>query len=318
MAMGDSSRIFNNRIEPEVGSGIEIYRHRDIEIFDNVIKIKSSPPTCEYGHEDYSTNAIRMADYQEKPGGVNACSGNRIYKNKIFITVKNQPKPDNYIPMSYGVYSSASGGENYIFGNDIVVKHLDPSSKARAAAFYVCGGTVGFGGRFFNNRITTNVPAAWVATPYGGTANTKIYNNTIIKAPNALPDFQPFRIGWEGRDDTWAKDVEFNSNEIHGAVFGLQATAQDHSYSVIWTLQLKVVDQKGQPVKNADISIFDKDQTRVLQKKTDERGKVNSELIEYAVKGKLKTYASPYTVVVGESKKEVVLNGNKSMTLIAE
>ena len=69
MAMGDSSRIFSNRIEPEVGSGIEIYRHRDIDIFDNVIKIKSSPPTCEYGHEEYSTNAIRMADYQEKPGG---------------------------------------------------------------------------------------------------------------------------------------------------------------------------------------------------------------------------------------------------------
>jgi len=316
MAMGDSSQIFNNRIEPEVGSGIEIYRHRDIEIFDNVIKIKSSPPTCEYGHEEYSTNAIRMADYQEKPGGPNACSGNRIYKNKIFITVKNQPKPDNYIPMSYGIYSSASGGENYIFGNNIVVNHLEPLSKARAAAFYVCGGTVGFGGSFFNNRITTNVPAAWLATPYGGTANTKIYNNTILKAPNALPGFKPFRMGWEGRDDTWAKDVEFNSNEIRGADFGVQATEQDHSYSVTWTLQLKVTDQKGVPVKSADVTIFDKNQSKVYQEKTDELGSMKFELLEYAAKGKQKTYASPYTLVVGDVKKEVLLNKNNNITLI--
>lgn len=318
MAMGDSSIIFSNRIEPEVGSGIEIYRHRDIDIFDNVIKIKSSPPTCEYGHEDYSTNAIRMADYQEKPGGANACSGNRIYNNKIFITVKNQPKPDDFIPMSFGVYSSASGGENYIFGNDIDVNHLDPSSKARAAAFYICGGTNGFGGSFFKNRITTNVPAAWLATPYGGTANTKIYNNTIIKAPNALPDFKPFRMGWAGRDDTWAKDVEFNSNDIRGAEFGLHATDQDHSYSVKWTLQLKVADQKGNPIKNADITILDKNQSKILQKKTDELGNIKTELLEYSVKGKEKTYSSPYTIVVGDAKKEVVLNKNSHITLVTK
>jgi len=318
MAMGDSSRIFSNRIEPAVGSGIEIYRHRDIDIFDNVIKIKSSPPTCEYGHEEYSTNAIRMADYQEKPGAANACSGIRIYNNKIFITVNNQAKPDDFIPMSFGVYASASGGENYIFGNDIVVIHLDPSSKAKAAAFYVCGGTVGFGGRFFKNRITTNVPAAWLATPYGGTSNTKIYNNTIIKSPNALPGFKPFRMGWEGRDDTWAKDVEFNSNDIRGATFGLQATDQDHSYSVKWTLQIKVSSPNGHPVKNADITIFDKNQSKILQAKTDDQGNIETELLEYSVKGKEKSYSSPYTVVAGDVKKEVVLNRNSSIGLVTK
>ncbi|MEP7109602.1 MAG: hypothetical protein ABI760_16530 [Ferruginibacter sp.] len=318
MAMGDSSRVFSNRIEPEVGSGIEIFRHRDIDIFDNLIKIRSSPPTCEYGHEEYSTNAIRMADYQEKPGGANACSGNRIYNNKIFITVKNQPKPDNFIPMSYGVYASASGGENYIFGNDIVVNHLDPSSKARAAAFYICGGTIGFGGQFFNNRVTTNVPAAWLATPYGGTVNTRIYNNTITRSANALPDFKPFRMGWKGRDDTWAKDVEFNSNDIRGAIFGIQATDQDHSYSVIWTLQLKVSDQKGNPVGNADITILDKNHSKILQKKTDEWGKIKTELLEYSVRGKEKTYSAPYTVEVRDAKKEFMLNKNTSLTLVTK
>jgi hypothetical protein len=317
MAMGDSSLIFSNRIEPEVGSGIEIFRHSYIDMFDNYIKIKSSPPTCEYGHEEYSTAAVRMADYLEKPGGKNACSGNRVYNNKISITVKNQVRPESYIPMSWAIYYSASGGENYVFGNDIVVNHLDPGTKAKAAAFYVCGGTEGFGGSFFNNRITTNVPAAWLATPYGGTANTKVYHNTIIKGPNALPGFKPFRMGWSDRDVTFAKDVQFNSNDIHGSDFGIDATDQDHTYSVNWTLKLKVSDKKGKPVKDAEVTILDKNQSKVLQKKTDEHGNLKTELLEYSAKGKEKTYSSPYTVVYGDSKKEVVLDRNSNVTLVA-
>lgn len=58
MAMGDSTKIFENRIEPEIGSGIEIYVYRGIEIFNNTFKIKTSPPTREYGHEEYSTAAV--------------------------------------------------------------------------------------------------------------------------------------------------------------------------------------------------------------------------------------------------------------------
>jgi hypothetical protein len=318
MAMGDSSKVFSNKIEPEVGSGIEIYRHRGIDIFDNVIKIRSSPPTCEYGHEEYSTNAIRMADYQEKAGGINACSGNRIYNNKIYITVKNQPKPESFVPMSFGVYSSASGGENYVFGNDFVVNHLDPASKAKAAALYICGGTEGFGGSFFNNRITTNVPAAWVATPYGGTVNTKIYHNTITRGPNALPGFKPFRMGWSARDTTLAKDVQFNSNDIRGSNFDIDITDGDHSYSVKWTLQLKVSDKRGNPVKNAEVTILDRNQSKILQQKTDDHGNLKKELLQYTVKGKEKTYSSPYTVVIGEVKKEVVLNSNTNITLVSK
>jgi hypothetical protein len=57
---------------------------------------------------------------------------------------------------------------------------------------------------------------------------------------------------------------------------------------------------------------------RSCRKKTDELGNIKIELSEYAVKGKQKTYASPYTVFFGDIKKEVLLNENKSITLIAE
>lgn len=60
MAMGDSSLIFENMIKPEIGSSIEIYVHRGIEIFYNTIYTVAAPPTCEYGHEEYSTAALRI------------------------------------------------------------------------------------------------------------------------------------------------------------------------------------------------------------------------------------------------------------------
>ena len=316
MAMGDSSKIFNNIIEPEVGSGIEIYRQRYIDIFNNTIKIRSSPPTCEYGHEEYSTAAIRIADYNAKPGSKNGCVGNRFYSNKIMITVANQPKPDNYIPMSWAVYYSASGGDNYIFGNDIIVDHLDPDSKALAAAFYVCGGTGGFGGEFYNNRITTNVPAAWLATPYGGTANTKMYNNTIIRSSRPNPKFKAIRMGWAERDDSFAKNIEFRSNEVRGAAFDIDVTDQPHSYTLYWTLETLVKDKKGNPVKEADIVILDKNKADVFKGKTDGNGRLETTLQAASVNGKENASLSPFTVISGNAKKEIRLTEDSKLTLI--
>ncbi len=318
MAMGDSSTIFENRIEPETGSGIEIYVHRYIEIFNNSFKIKTSPPTCEYGHEEYSTAAVRMADYQAKPGSPNGCYGNKVYNNKIFITANDYAEDKRYTPMSWAFYYSASAGDNDIFGNDIVIKKPVLSSKAITAAFYICGGTKGFGGRFYNNHITTNVPAAWIASFYGGTVNTKIYNNTIIKSPTANAGFKPFRMGWQECEECLAKNVEFRSNDIRGAEFDVQVTDQDHSYSVYWTLNVKVTDARGKPVKNAEVTIRDKSNVVVLKTKTDENGKLQTELQEYAVDGKEKKFLSPYTVLVGGCEKKVELNKNMEITCIVK
>jgi hypothetical protein len=62
MAMGDGSKIFSNTFRPESGSGIEIFRKKYIEIFDNEFHINAAPPSCEY-NDQLSTNAIRIADY---------------------------------------------------------------------------------------------------------------------------------------------------------------------------------------------------------------------------------------------------------------
>jgi hypothetical protein len=315
MAMGDSSLVFDNRIEPLTGSGIEIYVNKYIEIFNNTIKISTSPPTCEYGHEEYSTNAIRMADYQAKPGAEHGTYGNKVYNNKIYIDAKDQAGVATYVPMSYGIYYSASAGDNDVFGNDIVVNKENLHSKVITAALYICGGTGGMGGNFYNNRITTNVPAAWVASMYGGTANSKIFNNTIIRSPGAA-DFKPFRMGWIERDDCVAKNVEFRSNELKGLKFGIDASAQDHTYAVYWTLAVHVGRANGKPAAGEEVKIMDKDNAVLTSAKTDASGVLQSELLEYKAEGQSRAFSAPYTVEVAGIKKQVSLTGNTAISFI--
>jgi hypothetical protein len=134
MAMGDSSKIFENRIEPEIGSGIEIFRHKGIEIFNNVLKIEAAPPSCEY-NDLYSTNAIRIADYGAEKGSPRGAYGNRVYNNKFHIIGKDYPQYPDFVPLASAIFYSASAGENEIFGNEIWLDQKDPNTKAEAYAF---------------------------------------------------------------------------------------------------------------------------------------------------------------------------------------
>ena len=311
MGTGDSSRIYNNRFEPKQGSGIYVSRYT--EVFNNIFKIKTSAPTCEYGREEYSTAAVRLGDYHALPGSPRASVGNRIHDNQIFITAKNYPEPKEFIPMAWGIYYSASGGENYVYGNKIVVNKTDTSSKVLTAAFYICGGE-GFGGEFYNNRITTNVPAAWVASFYGGASNSKIHNNTIIPLNHAK--FKKFRMGSSGCDECVARNIQFRSNDYSGEKFDMQVTDQNHSYTVYWTLRCKVSDKKGRAVKNAEVIVQDKNDSVVLKTRTDVHGKMQTELPEYSVNGKEINYSSPYIVTTGAIEKKVELDRNTAITFV--
>jgi hypothetical protein len=97
MGTGEGSKIYNNRFEPKQGSGI--YASRYTEVFDNIFKIETSPPTCEYGRDQYSTAAIRLGDYHAVPGSPKASVGSKIHGNKIFITAKNHPGPEEFLPV---------------------------------------------------------------------------------------------------------------------------------------------------------------------------------------------------------------------------
>jgi hypothetical protein len=209
---------------------------------------------------------------EESPSG---CFGNKVYNNKITITSDDFPEYTDYIPMAWAVFYSASAGDNYIFGNQIEVTDLTPGSKNEVSAFYI----VGRGGEFYDNQIITNVPAVWVATPYGGAINTKIFNNKIIKSQSTEINFKPVRMGWSARENSFAENVLFKSNSFVDDKFDIDATNQPHSYSVLWKLTVHVTDKKGNPLENATIRVLDKEglESGVLKTLCD--GSVNTELI---------------------------------------
>ncbi len=311
MAMGDSSMVFENRIEPEIGSGLEIFRHSHIEIFNNVFKINAAPPSCEY-HEHYSTNAIRVADYGEALGSPRGCFGNRIYNNKFYIRGRKFEQYPDYVPMASAFFFSTSAGDNYVFGNDIIIEQDDPDTDAEAYAFYIGNA---LGGQLYNNRITTNVTPIWVASGYGSATGTVIAGNRIIKSPAAETDFPAVRMGWIERTDCLAKDIEFRSNEFKGLDFSIDASPQHHSYSVYWTLKVIVTDKKDKAVKDTEVRILDMNGEEVLIRETDSTGTITVELREYSVDGTEITYQSPYTIAVNKKKEEVILDADQEIRI---
>src|SRR5690606_30258566 len=195
-------------------------------------RVEASPPTCEYGGEEYSVAGIRIADYRAAPGSEGAAGDNKVYNNTIYVKGKDFSDYPQYTPMAWGIYYSASGGNNHVFGNDIFVEQQDLLTKADAAAFYICGGTTGYGGKFYNNTITTNVPAAWIASRYGGTTNTQLVQNRIVKSESSSRGFPPFRMGWEACESCFAKDVEFGPINWSAFGFGLIFTFRAHGNRV--------------------------------------------------------------------------------------
>ena len=311
MAMGDESMVFENRFEPEIGSGLEIYNHKNIEIFNNRFIIKADPPSCEYA-KHYSTNAIRLADYGAKPGSPKGCYGNRIYNNEFYITGRKFKNYPDYIPNATAVFYSTSAGDNYIFGNEIFIDQQDPDTDAEAFAFYIGNAN---GGKIYNNQITTNVPPIWVGSGYGSASNVLIAENRIINSNIEESTFKPVRMGWIDWDECTAREIEFRSNHLKGLEFGIDATAQHHTYTVSWNLTIKVINRSGKAVQDSEVIILDRIGKEVLIRKTDNTGSVQIDLPEYKVDGDKITYLSPYIIKIDKKKEEVFLNADKLITM---
>jgi len=312
MAMGDGSKIFENRFEPEIGSGIEIFRHRDIEIFNNEFHIQASPPSCEY-NDNLSTNAIRMADYGAAVGSPEGCMGNRVYNNKFFITGRKYEKYPNFIPVATAFFYSASAGDNEIFGNDIIIDQENRGTDAVACAFYIGNSR---GGKIYNNHIRSNATSVWVASSYGRAEDTELRGNTIEKTQNTTSDFKPIRMGSYEQPDFLAFGTKFRSNEFSGFDFDIDATTQHHIYSVYWTLSVKLHDKSGKVLPGQEIKVVDRNGKEVTRRQTDYSGGMQIELLEYDADGDARKYSAPYTVITGKKKMDTGLTKNTELDII--
>jgi hypothetical protein len=226
LGASEGAKVYANRFEPEIGSGILMYSSGANEIYENTFTITAAGPSCEYTHEDYSTNAIRITDYNAKSDPAHPAVGNRIYKNKFRIIGRHYAGFAHYLPIATAVFVSVGAATNRIEDNDVTVEQKDPGTPAVATAFYIGGSDKG--GEYLRNRIATHTPAFWIATPYGAAAGVRIAENTIVKSAGAPADFKPFRLGW---GKYAATDIEFAGNRFEGCEFGVQATDAPHRYT---------------------------------------------------------------------------------------
>jgi hypothetical protein len=139
-------------------------------------------------------------------------------------------------------------------------------------------------------------------------------NNTII--PLNGTSFKTFQIGSLASEEYVAQNVEFRSNKMEGRKMEIDATDQDHSYSVYWTLTVNVVDQDGNPVNGAEVQVLDKDGKEMLSRKTTETGIISEELMEYDFRDYKKTFKSPYKIITGDSSKIIDLDENMEITVV--
>ncbi len=288
-------KIYNNRFEPRIGSGIYIYRMQNVEVYNNVFEITAAPPNSEYRYAKYSTNAIRLRGTGAKPGGKGVCENNRIYQNKIHVQAKAYPEYKGYKPHAYAFFISVPSGTNYIYDNEITVENNESDPNASAYAFFI--GSSNNGGEIYNNKVTTNCSIAWIGNSYGSSKNTKFYNNTFIRAENTLPKYKAFILGNGGNT---AENIDFFSNTFQGWKDLFSYHTHLFSYSMGWTLTVKPLDKNGKQIKNRQILIRDKDGKEVVKLNTDEGGVIQAMLPEYVVTAKGKKVCSTYTVSTGK------------------
>lgn len=308
---GDSTKVFNNRFEPEIGSGIGIYRRKGVEVYDNFFRITAAPPSCEY-NLDYSTNGIRISDYGAKTGDPRGAIGNKIYRNRFEIIGKAFPEYPDYVPLATAVFYSASAGGNEVFDNDVTVVLEDSTSNTQAYAFYIGNANEG---QLFNNRITANTTPIWVATIYGDASNIDLSQNRIAKTADSVNDFAPVRLGYKYGNRP-AAAIAFRSTTVDGIPFRIAREGQaETSFSVSWTLDLELASSDGGALGGKLVEVFDRTGKQVFNGESAADGRVSAELLAYQVAGDDTEVRSPFTVRVGAKEERVELAGNTRLAL---
>lgn len=299
-------KIYNNRIEPKIGSGIYIYRNKDCEVYDNEITITTAPPNNEYGQTDYSTNAIRISDYNAEEGSERGCAGNKVYRNKIKLIGKSYPGADpKYLGMTYGVFMSVGGGQNYVYDNEIIVEDKrSPGDKGETIPLYVGGSNNG--GVYYNNKITSNVPFFWVANRYGSANNVLAYNNTLIKAPGS-GKFPAIRMGYYKSDAT---NTAFYSNKVEGMTLDFEIGGSNKASTALvgWTLTVETAPGTEVTAQAGD--------SAAVKATADDKGVAILRLAQYMIAADNKKTEFPeYTVKAGDKEQKVAMTADKTITL---
>ncbi|WP_196941394.1 hypothetical protein [Sphingobacterium pedocola] len=310
-ASGDSLRIYENRFEPEIGSGINVFRRQGVEIFDNYFKVSVAPPSCEY-HLDYSTNGVRLADYGAVRGSEKGARFNKIYNNTFEIAAHRFDEYPDYVGMANAIFFSASAGDNEVYGNQVSVWHEDPEAKTIAHAFYIGNAD---GGMFERNTVVSNVTPIWVACPYGSAADIDLTMNTLVKHKDADLDFPAIRLGYKGARNP-ALNIAFRSNTLIGMPFTVEQVGEaEKDYLIRWTLDAKFVGTTGTGVSGVPVSVLDRQGSEVYRGASSVGGGLKVELTQTEVSGGVVVSNEPYKLVYPGGEQLIHLTENVKLKI---
>jgi hypothetical protein len=306
--------IHDNLFDPIEGSGILTYVGHGYRIYNNVFYVRTATCNVEYVNEDYSTNGIRMNDY-----GAETNYDNWVYDNTFHIEGSSfETAWDNCMPVTTGIFYSASGADNRIYGNEFYVEKTHDDASDPVLALYM-------GGDAYNNPadnplvvdniFETNDKAVWITTYYGDSANLWFENNTFRRVDNSYytPDAPEAAIRM-GRGSSNADGVRLINNHFEGGfeTNAIQFTAVNqgaaYDLTVQWVVNVHVVDGDGNPVAGAEVTGSSLSQTEVAMETTDGNGDARLVLTEYTEAGDMtpggvhdRTMVTPHSIEVQHS-----------------
>jgi len=334
----ESPSIHDNVFDPIEGSGILTYVGHGYRIYNNVFYVRTATCNVEYVNEDYSTNGIRMNDY-----GAETNFDNHVYDNTFHIEGRAfDTEWDNCMPVTTGIFYSASGADNRIYGNEFYVEKTHDDAEDPVLALYM-------GGDAYNNPVDnplvvdnlfeTNDKAIWVTTYYGDSANLWFEDNTFRRVDNTYysPDAPEAAIRM-GRGSSPADNVRLINNHFEGGFetnavyFTAVNPAAAYDLTAKWYVNVHVVDGSGNPVQGADVTGSSLSQSEVVTATTDANGDARLVLTEYTESGDMtsggvhdRTMVTPHSIVIqhasgehtedsvtvdGEQDIDVTLSGN--------
>ncbi len=306
--------IHDNLFDPIEGSGILTYVGHGYRIYNNTFYVRTATCNVEYVNEDYSTNGIRMNDY-----GAETNFDNWVYDNTFHIEGRSfETEWDNCMPVTTGIFYSASGADNRIYGNEFYVEKTHDDAADPVLALYMGGDATNNpvdNPLVVDNLFETNDKAVWITTYYGDSANLWFENNTFRRVDNTYySPAAPEAAIRMGRGSSPADNVRLINNHFEGGFEdnAIQFTAVNpaaaYDLTVQWYVTVHVVDGGGDPVSGAEVTGTSLSQSEVVTATTNDDGEALLVLTEYTEAGDMtaggvhdRTLFTPHSIDVQHS-----------------
>src|SRR3989338_5342676 len=309
---GDSNiSVYNNIFDPISGSGILISTGcKDWRVFNNTFNVKAQVCDAEYIDGSFSTNAIRMTDYNKAIGSSKGSYGNYVYNNTFNITGKYYSNYPDCIPIANGIFYSVGAGNNYIENNTFYVYNTNVSSMAYA--FYI--GRSNNGGIWRNNYVKSNEAIGWISNIYGLASNSVIENNVFEKEDDTLirsnkcKGYTNFKFGYccglYARNISFINNYYINTNISQNCYYS--NIKDPYSFLYKWHLNVFVRDS-GIPISDSKITAKSNLGEEIIGY-TNENGFLKLVLTDFNQSGTMAynrgteyyTYHNPYNITVSK------------------